>query len=317
MTLSNPLELGAIFVGLVLLLTGVAKIMEPWKFIRHLAQLRLVSTEILLPMAFAFTAVEATLGVALIVGLFCRAVFFTIVALLIGLSVLTYWSTSTGRTQDCGCYNGWLRVTPAQSILLNGLYIVLLLLTWLGSDGKPIQIWQVAAVLATFFSSYALASGSQEYFMLHGRPYIDLTPIRINRRWQPTWLGNYQEIVEGSKLVVFLSSQCAVCKAWLKVLKVVQMRPDLPNVLGVVELTSTDEMHKYAKQYSLNFPLAGLEKENWNQMPIWSLPTAIVLQDGIVKDKWQGAIPKEFIEQIKQGANSTPVKGVQAQESRI
>ncbi len=42
----------------------------------------------------------------------------TSIVFLIGLSVLTYWGTTTGRTEDCGCYNGWLDITPTQSLIL-------------------------------------------------------------------------------------------------------------------------------------------------------------------------------------------------------
>ncbi|NEP45613.1 MAG: hypothetical protein F6K35_42945, partial [Okeania sp. SIO2H7] len=108
----------AILVGIIFLLTGIAKILEPWKFTEHLEKLALLKPESILPIALSFTGIECGLGVALILGIEIKAIAPATILILLGLSILTYWSTSTGRTQDCGCYNGWLNVTPTQSLVL-------------------------------------------------------------------------------------------------------------------------------------------------------------------------------------------------------
>jgi Glutamine cyclotransferase len=77
-----------------------------------------------LPCAsIAFIALECSLGDALILRLFPKWLFPTMLVLLIALSGLTYWSTATGRIEDCGCYSGLLQIKPQHSLLLNGVYI--------------------------------------------------------------------------------------------------------------------------------------------------------------------------------------------------
>ena len=113
----------SILVGIIFLFTSIAKVIEPWKFIEHIAKLKLLHPQLIIFVALTFTAIESALGIALILGVLPSVMIPVSILLLVGLMVLTYWSTSTRRTEDCGCYNGWLDITPTQSLILNTVYI--------------------------------------------------------------------------------------------------------------------------------------------------------------------------------------------------
>ena len=115
-----------------------------------------------LQVALIFTALECALGLALILGVFPSEIIPFSVMLLNILAFLAYWGTSTGRTEDCGCYNGWLNVTPIQSIFLNLVYIALLVFAAFHKNKQPTVLWQWLVVLATLVTSGTLASGSLE-----------------------------------------------------------------------------------------------------------------------------------------------------------
>lgn len=119
-------SVSSFIVGLVFLLTGIAKVISPWKFTQHITQLKLLSGLWNYRAALLFIGIECALGVALIFAFLPSITLPTSILFTLGLSVLTYWSTSTGRTENCGCYNGTLDVSPKQSLLLNGLYVLLL-----------------------------------------------------------------------------------------------------------------------------------------------------------------------------------------------
>lgn len=301
MTFSWIANSGAILVGTIFLLTGIAKVLEPWKFTQHLEKLGLLKPELILPSALSFTAIECALGIALILGV--NSVAPVTILILLGLSILTYWSTSTERTQDCGCYNGWFNITPTQSLILNAVYIILLILAkFFGSYGATV-LWQWMLVGATFLSSLALAAGSMEYFSDRGRPFVDFAPLQVNRLWQPGWLGvdDDSELMSGEIIIVFLSPQCLQCKSWLNALKVVQWREELPSVVGVIELTNIEETQDFIDNYFLNFPVVVMQRSQFNKLGISAVPTGIFLEDGVIKDKWIGLMPMWFIEKIRAG----------------
>ena len=298
----------SVLVGIIFFLTGFAKVIEPWKFISHIAKLKLLQPQSIGVAALTFTAIESALGVALILGVLPSVMIPVSILLLIGLTFLTYWSTSTGRTEDCGCYNGWLDVTPTQSIILNFVYISLLIFAAFVGNYQPTVLWQWMVVLVTLVTSGALASGALEFWIKNHRPYIDLAPVKINRTWQPEWLGedSDSELMSGSKLVVFLSPQCPQCKKWLNILKVVHYRDDLPEVFGAIALNTVEEGQEFVNGYQLNYPIVKIEKKQQRKLGISSFPTAFMLANGVIKEKWLGVIPDYFIERIRQGDLSYP-----------
>jgi hypothetical protein len=291
-------------VGGVFFLTGIAKVLEPWKFLRHIAHLRLISSRWIVPISLGFIAFETALGVAIILQVFPHVMIGVSLIVLIGLSLLTYWSTSTGKTEDCGCYNGWLEISPTVSLLLNAFYGVLLIIAWVLGHFEPTVLWQELLTIITLLVSGALASGHLEYLYVFGRPYLELTPLQVNRQWQSKWLEHAVDVSSGSKIVVFLGTSCPQCKNWLKVLKLVHHRPDLPDVVGVVS-TETSIATEYAKNYTLNFPIVAIKPSVFSHL-VMSVPTAAVLSDGVIKEKWVGVMPPDFGKRISSGSMAFP-----------
>lgn len=302
----------SILIGIIFVLTGVAKVIEPWKFFQHISKLRLLPNfQSIRLAALIFTALECALGLALILGVFPSGIISFSIILLIILTFLTYWGTSTGRTEDCGCYNGWLNVTPIQSIILNLVYIALLVFAVFHENKQPTVMWQWLVVLATLVSSGALASGSLEYYWRSSRPYLDLTPLRANKAWRAEWLGDESDAElfmsgSGSKLVVFLGMKCPACKNWLNVLNVVHYREDLPFVIGTIALTSIEEGQDFVDNNGLNYPIVPIEQKQQDKLGISGVPTAVLIENGVIKEKWVGTMPEYFIERIRQGDLSYP-----------
>lgn len=289
-------------VGSIFLITGIAKVIEPWKFARHITKLDLVNSQLIVPVALTFTAIESALGIALILKILPTLVMPVSILLLFGLSILTYWSTSTGKTEDCGCYNGWLEITPTQSLILNSIYIFLLIFAEFLGKYRPNVLWQWLVVLVTFIISYALAAGSLEYMQENGRPYLDLTPLQENRIWQIEWLGeDSQSLMSGSVIVVFMSPECSQCKHWLGVLKLVQWQDDLPAIVGIIDTENLEVGQDFVDSYGLNFPVVAVDKKLYKKLRIEVVPTAVVLADGVIQEKWIGLMPMWFINRIDRG----------------
>lgn len=194
-------------------------------------------------------------------------------------------------------------------MLLNLVYIALLVIAAFLGNQQPTVLWQWLVVFATLVISGALASGSLEYYWQNSRPYIDLTPLRANRTWQPEWLGDESDatfFMSGAKLIVFLGMKCPACKNWLNVLNVVHYREDLPEVIGTIALTSIEEGQEFVDNNGLNYPIVPIEQKQQDKLGISGVPTAVLLENGVIKEKWVGTMPEYFIERIRQGDLSYP-----------
>ncbi|MBJ7297370.1 MAG: hypothetical protein JHC73_13885 [Dolichospermum sp.] len=201
-------------------------------------------------------------------------------------------------------------MTPLQSIILNLVYIALLVFAAFHNNKQPTVLWQWLVVLATLVISGALAFGFLEYYLQISLPYIDLTPLKANRAWQAKWLEDESDaelFMTGSKLVVFLGMKCPACKNWLNVLNVVHYREDLPEVIGTfISLTSIEEGQEFVDNNGLNYPIVPIEQRQHEKFGIHTVPTAILLENGVIKEKWVGQMPEYFIDRIRQGDLSYP-----------
>ncbi|MHC5745470.1 MAG: peroxiredoxin family protein [Nostoc sp.] len=291
--------ISSLVVGSVFLVTGVVKAVAPTRFIIHISQLQLFPQKVNIGAAIAFTILECVIGIALILRLFPQWLFIGTIVLLLLLSSLTYWSTSTKRTDDCGCYNGLIDISPKQSLLLNALYITLMGLAWFYPVADILTVsQQVTALLISLATSSLLTAVSYIYYWNKKKPILDLEPLKVNRSWQPQWIKEYPESLRtGEKLVVFLMPGCPTCKNWLKVLKVVHQRTDLPDVVAAVPQTS-EQVEEFVQSNNINFPVVAMSPTVVAHLTN-AFPTAVLLEEGIIREKWLGVMPLTFVKRVK------------------
>jgi hypothetical protein len=296
---------GSLIVGLMFLVTGIVKALEQRLFISHLSRLttRVFPPTLIVPAAIGFTIIECALGAVLILRLFPNYSFSITLGLLLVLSSITVFGTVTKRTEDCGCYTGLFEVSPQQSLALNCLYALLLSLSFFYPVPNSLtQSQQVTALCICLLTSIVLTVSSYLYYWRTKKPILNLMPIEINQRWNPEWFADDEgSWASGKQLVVFLKPRCDLCKHWLSVLKVIHLRPDMPNIVGGLVGTKED-VAELLRDHNLPFPIVAV-KPSLARRLIDRFPSVIVLENGIIKDKWVGAMPREFVYQLKSKNN--------------
>lgn len=281
-------------VGSVFLVTGVVKALSSKSFIELIFKYSLLPSQFVIPTAITFIGLECALGVALILHEFPQWLVPGTIILILCLSASTAWATSTNRTEDCGCYGGLLVITPKQSILLNLGYILLLGWAWLNPVADyHTQTWQWVLVLM------ALVAGSISSWKSQEKPLVDFSRLKPGNRWHPRWLKDSpQDLQQGSHFVVFLGKDCPYCKQWVPLLNVMSTQKDLPNVIGILAL-SHEEIEAFKAEHLVRFPIAQMDNLLFGYM-VDSYPTAVLIEDGVISNKWLGEIPKQFFDRIKQ-----------------
>lgn len=290
---------GPALVGAVLAFAGLAKALEPEHFVRHLKNLGLLPVRLLVPVALAVISLQCGLGAALLLRLRPDWFLPAAMVLLLGLAGLGYWSTATGRTADCGCYNGLLTFSPLQSLSLDAGYASLLgFAWWQGAPPEP-RLWTLALVLVAALGGGAVAFGLLGHSARHGKPLLDLTPMKVGRRWKPSWLPSGAELPgERETLVVFLGANCSHCMQWIKVLNRVHQIPGLPSVQGVVALRP-DRLADYLSRSGARFPVAPITPWAAARLSRSITPTAVLIRDGVIREKWIRSMPKPFVERVR------------------
>lgn len=280
-------------IGIIFLVTGAAKALDLRRFIQHIFRYELFPAQSLSAIALWFISVECTLGTALILNVHSQWIIPGSIVLLVGLSALTLWATSSGRTEDCGCYGGLLVIPPKLSIQLNISYILLLGISWL----NPVSVrsavpWEWGLICLVFISSFSLS------FFSRDEPLVDFSRLKVGNRWKCIWLKeNNQGLLEGDHFVVFLSKDCPYCKRWIPFLNIMSTQDNSPKPQGIMPLTD-QELEVFKREQKAQFSLLSMDKLLFGYM-VEALPTAVLLEGGVITGKWVGEIPELYLDRAK------------------
>lgn len=279
-------------VGLVFLLSGALKALDSGAFLQQVRRYRLLPRRFERPASMLFIGLECGLGAALLAG--WPEALPVAALVLVFFAGLTAWGTSSGRVEDCGCYGGLVLLTPAQSIALDGLYVALLAVSWVTAPAISLPLeWRAAVVAAALAAGIAVAAWSAE------KALVDLALLRAGRPWRRNWLKGYsRDLSRGAHFVVFLSRDCPYCKRWVPLLNVIEVRPELPSVVGVMSLQG-DPLQAFLGEHMIRFPIAHMPQSLVSLM-VTAYPTAALVEDGRIRKKWVGEMPQEYLEKVRQ-----------------
>jgi hypothetical protein len=299
--LSASVHFGSSLVGVVLLLAGLAKALDPQNFSRYLGDLRLVSSRFVPSVTFMLVILQCGLGAALVISLWLRWLMPATILLLVALASLSSWAIRSGRTPDCGCYNGIVTFSPEQSLILDAVYVVLLACGWRwGTQVSEPEPWKIASVLVIAAGAGLLAYVSLRHEAETGKPLLELSPLRPGRRWNLRWMKEGSDVSrgDGKKIVVFLGASCHYCRRWIKVLNVVHRLPGFPDVQGIVLLPDKD-LSDYVSREGVEFPVTTAKPWVMARLVRGFTPTAVVVEGGVIQEKWIGSMPEPFVEELR------------------
>lgn len=283
-----------LLVGLIFLFSGALKLINAGPFIEHVHKYGLIHPKAVLHAALAFIGLECALGMLLTLHLFSWWSVPVTVLFLFTLTCLSLWGSVSSRVEDCGCYGGLFLFTPKQSALLNlGYMLVLGLAMLFPAAGQSTAVWKGVVTLLTFIAGYILAWRSIR------SPLVDLSRLKKGKSWKTGWLkGISRNLRQGNHFLVFMSKDCSYCKKWIPLLNVMGTQKNLPDVMGIMSVTDS-EMDEFKAQHLIHFPIVRMERLLFSSMTD-SYPTAILLENGVISNKWKGEMPKEYFEKIKQ-----------------
>ena len=210
-----------VLLGLVFIASAILKIFDMDKFEIYIYSYHFFSLNFSFLVARAAIIVELVLGIGLVSNALHKLYWWGSVAMLLGYTLLLIYALLMGRTDSCHCFGDFLQLDPKQSLVKNGVLMLLFLLVYSVKEWKTPFRWLIfclalmASTIGVFVASppdnYTSAYDSDQN--LQDELFYDL----LNE--SPLDSLNLQE---GKQVVCFFSTGCEFCQMAAQKLSLMQ-----------------------------------------------------------------------------------------------
>jgi uncharacterized membrane protein YphA (DoxX/SURF4 family) len=179
-------QLSRIFTGVLFIISGFIKLNDPLGFSYKLEEYfgaDVLNMEFLIPYALlisVFVVVfEVVLGVFLLIGYKPKFTIYSLLAMIVFFTFLTFYSAYFDKVKDCGCFGDALKLTPWESFTKDVILLVLILILVYGLKYiKPIFTKLPTTIIALLSFIISLWFG---YHVLMHLPSIDFRAYAIGK----------------------------------------------------------------------------------------------------------------------------------------
>lgn len=178
-----------IFVGVLFIISGLIKLNDPLGFSFKLEEYfsqGVLDLPFLMPYALAISIfvviVEVLLGVMLLVGFKPKLTVWSLLAMIVFFTFLTFYSAYYNKVTDCGCFGDAIKLTPWESFIKDVLLLVLITILVFGVKHiKPFLPNRINTLLIAFS---LLGCTLFCYYVLNHLPLVDFRPYKIGANIQ-------------------------------------------------------------------------------------------------------------------------------------
>lgn len=182
-------QIARAIVGLLFIISGLIKLNDPMGFAFKLQDYfdpSVLNLEFLIPYALPFAIVivifEILIGFMLLLGVARKFTLWSLIAMILFFTFLTFYSAYFNKVTDCGCFGDAIPLNPWQSFYKDVVLLFLIAILYFGRNYiQPILNKRVRAF--TIFLSFVL-SISIVYYVLGNLPIIDFRPYKIGANIQ-------------------------------------------------------------------------------------------------------------------------------------
>ena len=273
-----------VMLGLVFIASAILKIFDMDKFEIYIYSYHFFSLNFSFLVARAAIIVELVLGIGLISNTLHKLYWWGSMAMLLGYTLLLIYALVQGRTDSCHCFGDFLQLDPKQSLIKNGVLMVLLLLVYKVEGRKTPYRWLIFCV--------ALLVSATTVFIVS--PPDNYTPAYdSDQNVQEELFHDLLEtspldslnLEEGRRVVCFFSTGCEFCQMAAQKLSLMQQFYGFPaENITYVFMGSEEGMAKfYEKSHSAEYRNVLCD----NVVDVLKaingqFPTIVLLEDGAI-----------------------------------
>lgn len=178
-----------LFVGILFIISGLIKLNDPLGFSYKLQEYfgtDVLNLPFLEPYALGISVIvvifEVVLGVFLLLGYKPKFTVWSLLAMIIFFTFLTFYSAYFDKVKDCGCFGDALKLTPWESFTKDVILLVLILILYLGVKHiKPVfgKLTLTSLALLSFILSLWFG-----YHVLMHLPAVDFRAYKVGANIQ-------------------------------------------------------------------------------------------------------------------------------------
>jgi len=271
-------------IGVIFLVSGLAKVIDSEGFIESLFQFGLGNLSFIAPI---LSPVEILLGLGLLLHYQIKTISWIVFWLTILFTFVYLYGFWVHKVEDCGCFGDWIELSPLQTLLKNGfillgsIYSILHAKNYWADHRLPNTILGIIGALSFSLSGYTIQNSLTTTINLG-----NLVGQDINQ----TSLAHFTSKIKEEQYALFVfSPSCVHCWNSTENVKRIQQAGLAGPVYGIVGKNRATNISFYQKKMKPNFQIKIVPdnqiKENFGNR----VPKLLLVNKGIIKKVYERA----------------------------
>lgn len=200
-----------VLLGLMFIVSAILKVVDMDKFEIYIYSYHFLSLNVSSIIARLAIILELVLGIGLISHTLHKVYWWGSMLMLLGYTFLLIYAIHLGRTDSCHCFGDYMQLNPKQSLIKNGVLIVLLLSIYKMESRETPFRWLIL-VLAIMASSIGVFVASPpDNLTTASDPGQSLQANLFEDMLDDAPLDSLH-LREGKQVVCFFSTGCEYCQ---------------------------------------------------------------------------------------------------------
>lgn len=211
--MTNPLGKSAlkVLLGLVFVVSAVLKLFDMDKFEIYIYSYHFFSLNASFMVARLAIIIELVLGIGLISHCLHKLMWWGSIAMLAGYSLLLIYAMYLGRTDSCHCFGDFLQLDPKQSLVKNGMLMLLFLPIYRMESWKTPFRWLILCITVMVSTIAVFVISPPDNLTSNADPEQNLQLELFNEMLDDAPLDALN-LREGKQVVCFFSTSCDYCQ---------------------------------------------------------------------------------------------------------
>ena len=207
--------------GLVFIVSAILKVFDMDRFEIYVYSYHFFSLNFSFLAARAAIIVELILGIGLISNTLHRLYWWGSVTMLGGYTLLLIYALHLGRTDSCHCFGDFLQLDPKQSLIKNGILLLLFMLVYRMESRKTPFRWLVLCLAVMASTIGVFVASPPDNLTSCSNPDQNLQKELFDEMLDETPLDTLS-LREGKQVVAFFSTGCEYCQMAAQKLSLMQ-----------------------------------------------------------------------------------------------
>lgn len=217
-----------VLLGLVFIVSAVLKVVDMDRFEIYIYSYHFFSLNFSFIIARLAIILELVLGIGLISHCLHKLMWWGSMVMLVAYSLLLIYALKLGRTDSCHCFGDFLQLNPKQSLVKNGVLLVLFLPIFRMKSWKTPFRWLILILSVMAASIGVFVASPPDNMTSNADPEQNLQMELFDEMLEDSPLDSLN-LKQGKQIVCFFSTSCEYCQTAAHKLSLMQQFHGFPR----------------------------------------------------------------------------------------